>query len=131
MIIRKGEKKDIGSIKEIDDVSLKAVHSLNYFNKNLKNILVAVEGRKVVGYIMVKGELAMNLVIHPDYRGKNIGKMLFKEATKKSKRFISRTREDNVNALKFLKRLGFKYKRKIKKYYKNGDNAIEMEWKKT
>jgi len=48
---------------------------------------------------------------------------------KKSKKLISRTREDNVNALEFLKHLGFKYKRRIKKYYKNGDNAIEMEWK--
>jgi ribosomal protein S18 acetylase RimI-like enzyme len=130
MMIRKGNKKDIESIKKIDDVSLKAVHSLDYFEKNLKNILVAVEQGKVVGYLMVRGELAMNLVVHPDYRKRGIGKMLVKEAMKESRRLISRTREDNVNALEFLKHLGFKHKRKIKNYYKNGDNAIEMEWKK-
>jgi len=131
MMIRKGIMKDIESMKEIDDVSLKAVHSLSYFKKNLKNILVAVEQGKVVAYLMVRGELAMNLVVHPDHRGKGIGKTLVKEAMKKSRRLISRTREDNVNALEFLKHLGFGYKRKIKNYYKNGDTAIEMEWKKT
>ena len=131
MKTKKARIEDLEKIKNMDEISLKAAHSIDYFKKNLGNTVLAVEGQEVVGYFMFKGELAMNLVVHPDHRGKGIGKMLVKEAMKKSRRFISRTREDNVNALEFLKRLGFKYKKKIKKYYSNGDNAIEMEWKKT
>jgi len=129
MKIRKAKIEDLEDIKDMDEISLKAVHSLKYFKKNLNNTFVAVEKQKIVGYFMFKDGIAMNLVIHPNYRGRGIGKILVKEAMKKSKKLISRTREDNVNALEFLKHLGFKYKRRIKKYYKNGDNAIEMEWK--
>jgi len=131
MKIRKAKIGDLENIKRIDKISLKANHSLDYLKKNLNNMIVAIEGQKILGYFMFKSELAMNLVVHPDHRGKGIGKMLIKKGMKKSKRFISRTREDNVDALEFLKRLGFKYKRRIKNYYKNGDNAIEMEWRKT
>jgi len=131
MRIRKAKIEDLEDIKRMDEISLEAHHSMVYLKRYRNNILVAVEGQKVVGYFMFKDEIAMNLVIRPDYRKRGIGKMLVKEAMKKSKRFISRTREDNVDALEFLKHLGFKYKRNIENYYKNGDNAIEMEWKKT
>jgi len=131
MKIRVAKIEDLEEMKKMDEISLKANHSLDYFKRNLNNTIVAVEGQKVVGYFMFKGEIAMNLVIHPDYRKKGIGKILVKETMKKSNRLVSRIREDNVNALEFHKHLGFKYKRKIEKYYKNGDNAIEMEWKRT
>lgn len=130
MKIREGKIEDIKSIKEMDDVALKAKHSFDYFTNNLGNILVAVEEDKLLGYIMIKEEEeVMNLVVHPDSRGKGIGKKLMEEVMKKSKRLISRSRENNKNAINFLKKLGFKEKRKIEKYYSNGDNAIEMEWK--
>ena len=129
MKIREGRIKDIKSIKEMDDVSLKAKHSLEYFINNLGSILVAVEEDKVLGYIMVKGEEVMNLVVHPHSRGKGIGKKLMEEVMKKSSRLVSRSRENNKNAINFLKNVGFKEKRNIEKYYSNGDNAIEMEWR--
>jgi len=131
MKIRKAKTEDLEELKKIDEISLKANHSLDYFKTNLNNTIVAVEEQKLIGYFMFKDEIAMNLVIHPDYRKKGIGKMLVREAMKRSNKLVSRIREDNVNALEFHKHLGFKYRRKIEKYYKNGDNAIEMEWKKT
>jgi len=129
MKIIKGRIEDIKSIKEMNNVSLKAKHSLEYFINNLGNILIAVEEGKVLGYIMVKGEEVMNLVVHPNSRGKGIGKKLIEEVMKKSKRLVSRSRENNKNAIDFLKKVGFKEKRKIERYYSNGDNAIEMEWR--
>jgi len=131
MGIRKAKKEDLDDIKRMDDISLKAVHSFGYFKRNLNNTIVAVKEKRIVGYFMFRNEIAMNLVIHPDYRKTGVGKMLVKEAMKKEKRLVSRTREENINAIEFLRHLGFKYKRKIENYYKNGDNAIEMEWKKT
>ena len=131
MKIRKAKIEDLEEIKKIDDISLKASHSIDYFKRNLRNTIVAVDGKKIIGYLMFKDQLVMNMAVHPNYRNKGIGKMLVKEAMKKSKRLISRTREDNLNSLEFFKHLGFKYKRKIEKYYKNGDNAVEIEWKRT
>jgi len=131
MKIRKAEIEDLEDIKKMDEISLKAGHSLDYLKRNLNNTIVAVEGQKILGYFMFKDDVVMNLVIHLDYRKKGIGKMLVKEAMKTSRRLISRTRENNVNAIEFFKHLGFKYKRKIENYYKNGDNAIKMEWNKT
>jgi len=129
MKIREGRIEDIKSIKEMDNVSLKAKHSFDYFTDNLGNILVAIEEDKILGYIMVKGEEVMNLVVHPDSRGKGIGRKLMEELMKKSNRLVSRSRENNKNAIDFLKNVGFKEKRKIERYYSNGDNAIEMEWR--
>jgi len=131
MKIRKGRTEDIKFIKKMDDVSLKASHSLYYFLDNLENILVAVEQGKIIGYILSKGEELTNIAVHSDFQRKGIGRRLIKEVMKRSKILISRTRENNKNALSFLKKLGFKHKRKIKKYYSNGDNAIEMEWRRS
>lgn len=114
----------------MDYASLKAIHSLDYFERNLDNIIVVVDEEKIVGYLMFKKGILMNLVVLPEYRKKGIGKMLVEESMKKCRSLVSRTRENNLNALEFLKHMEFNYKRKIEKYYKNGDNAIEMEWKK-
>jgi len=79
MKIRKAKIEDLEDIKDMDEISLKAVHSLKYFKKNLNNTFVAVEKQKIVGYFMFKDGIAMNLVIHPNYRGRGIGKILVKK----------------------------------------------------
>ncbi len=126
--IRKASRGDIKFIKEMDDLYLKARHSIDYFWRNIDNLLVAFDGKKVIGCIMYKGDEVLNLVVHPDYRKRGIGKGLMKEIMESSERLVCRTRETNKEAFTFLKKLGFKEKQRIKGYYKNGDNAIEMEW---
>lgn len=126
--IRKVKKDYIKSIKDMDDFYLEAEHSTDYFLKNMNNILVASDGEEIIGYIMYKIDEVFNLVVHPDYRRKGVGKELMKEVMKNSKKLLCRTREKNQEAFFFLEKLGFKKKRRIEKYYKNGDNAIEMEW---
>ena len=130
MKIRKGRTEDIESLKKIDNFSLRAKHPADYFLENFDNIIVAIDRGRVVGYIMSKGEEISNLAVHPDFRKKGIGKSLIKEVMKKSKRLVLRTREANRDAYIFLKKIGFSRKRKIERYYSNGDDAIEMEWKK-
>jgi len=130
MVIRQGKLEDIESLRKIDNLSLKAKHSTDYFLENLGNIIVAIDSGRVLGYIMCKGEEISNLVVHPDFRKKGIGNSLVKEVMKKSKRLILRTRETNRDAYIFFKKIGFTKKRKIERYYSNGDNAIEMELKK-
>lgn len=126
--IRKARKDDIKFIKEMDDLYLKARHSIDYFLRNIDNLLIALDGKKVIGYIMYEGDEVLNLIVHPDYRKKGIGKELMKEIMGNSEILVCRTRENNKEAFVFLKKLGFREKQRIKGYYKNGDNAIEMEW---
>jgi len=126
--IRKARKDDIKFIKEMDDLYLEARHSIDYFLGKIDNLLIAFDGKRVIGYIMYKGDEVLNLVVHPDYRKKGIAKELMKEIMGSSERLVCRTREYNKEAFTFLKKLGFKEKQRIKGYYKNGDNAIEMEW---
>jgi ribosomal-protein-alanine N-acetyltransferase len=128
MEIRKGKLKDIKSFKKIDNASLKAKHSTDYFLKNLDKIIVAVDYGQVLGYIMFKENEISNLVVDPEFRKKGIGKILVREVKKKSKRLVLRTREENKDARIFFKKLGFVDKRTIENYYSNGDNAIEMKW---
>ena len=130
MEIRKGQKEDLETIKKISSVSLKVVLPMKYFEKYLDDTLVAVEKGRVIGFLIFKKQYVMNFAVHPDFRKKGVGKKLVEELMKKSKKIILRSRENNKNAIDFLNKLGFKEKRKIEKYYFNGDNAIEMEWKK-
>jgi len=124
---RKAREEDVKLIKEMNDLYLKARHSLNYFLRNLDNTLIAIVGKRIVGYIMFRKGEVLNLVVHEDFRRKGIAKRMMREVMKKSKKLLCRTRESNRVAFTFLKNLGFKEKRRIEKYYKNGDDAIEME----
>jgi len=128
MEIRKGRIEDIESLKNIDNTSLKAIHSTDYFLKNLDKIMIAVDQERVLGYIMIKGEEISNLAVDLDFRKKGIGKFLVDGIKKKSKKLVLRTRKDNKDAYIFFKKLGFIDKSKISSYYSNGDDAIEMEW---
>ena len=128
MQIRKGKKEDLETVKDISSLSLKAVLPMKYFEKHLDHTLVAVEKRKVIGFLIFIKEHVMNFAIHPEFREKGTGKKLIEELMKKSKIIRLRTRENNNIAIDFLNKLGFKEKRKIEQYYSNGDNAIEMEW---
>jgi len=131
MRIRKAHLEDIKSIKEMNEISLTSHHSVVYFLKNLETTLVAINKRKIVGYVMALGENILNLVVHPKFRGIDVGKKLVEEVMGKSKKLLLRTRENNRDALNFFKKLGFKEVRRIERYYRNGDNAIEMEWVRT
>ena len=130
MEIRKCQKEDLKTIKEISLLSLKAILSMKYFERNLGNTIVAVERGRIIGFLIFRKDYVMNFAVHPEFRKKGVGKKLIEELMKKSKTIILRTRENNKDTIDFLNKLDFKEKRKIEQYYLNGDNAIEMEWKK-
>ncbi len=129
MTIRKGQKEDLETIKDISSISLKSILPIKYFEKFLDNTIVAVENGKIVGFLIFKKENVMNFAVHPEFRKKNIGKKLIQELMKKYRTIRLRARENNKNTIDFLDKLGFKQKRRTEQYYSNGDNAIEMEWK--
>jgi len=99
-----------------------------FFTKQLKGrksfILLAQDGDKAVGYILIKLEKYAwraflpiaevgNISVDPAYRGKGIGTKLFQKAkviAKKrgAKRMSVESLTTNAKALKFYKRNGFK-----------------------
>lgn len=101
---------------------------VKFFTKSLKSrssfILIAFDGEKAVGYILMKLERVSwrvynpmaeltNLSVDPMYRGQGVGTKLFQHAKaimKKRgvKRISVQALTDNVRALKFYKDMGFK-----------------------
>ncbi len=130
MMIRKGRKEDLEMIRNISSISLKSVLPMKYFEKYLKNILISVEKERIIGFLVFKNDSITSIAIHPKFRKKGVGKKLIEELMKKHKIIKLRTREKNRKAIDFFNNIGFKEKRKIEKYYLNGDNAIEIEWRK-
>src|SRR3989344_260088 len=73
----------VREILELGDLFWDVSDSEENFNRKIKespeSILVAVEGKKVVGVGMVVLDfipLLFRLAVHPDYRGRGIGKLL-------------------------------------------------------
>jgi ribosomal-protein-alanine N-acetyltransferase len=127
MIIRECKPEDLTSIQKISSLSLKSFLPLEYFKRNLTNILVAIENGINVGFIVFKNGNILNIAVHPDFRRRGIGKSLIKEVMRRFDRVRLRVRESNKDAINFLEKLGFKKKRIIKEYYSNKENAIEWE----
>lgn len=126
-MIRECRIEDLKPMEKMSSTSLKSFLPQEYFKKNLKNILVAVKSGMTVGFIVFKNENVLNIVVHPDFRRRGIGRSLIEEVIKKFKRVRLRTRENNRDAINFLKKLGFSKRRIIKEYYSDGENAIEWE----
>lgn len=101
---------------------------VKFFTKSLKSrssfILLALDGEKIIGYILMKLERVSwrvynpmaeltNLSVDPMYRGQGVGTKLFQHAKaimKKRgvKRISVQALTDNVRAVKFYETMGFK-----------------------
>ncbi|MBW3012564.1 GNAT family N-acetyltransferase [Candidatus Woesearchaeota archaeon] len=142
MIIRKATKKDLDRVAQIvineygkapwneKWSKTDAIKTVSYFNK-IGRILVPVEGKKIVGFIIYRieyyegGKKAMieELAIDSDYRRKGIASKLIKAVEKECRKL-------KVNAIWLLtstKAPAFKLYKKQK--YKDMKNAVLMEKK--
>jgi ribosomal-protein-alanine N-acetyltransferase len=77
-----------------------------------------------------KGKILMLSVLEK-YRRQEIGSKLLAEylksiSYKKIKKVELEVRTDNKKAIKFYQRYGFKIKKKISKFYQNGEDAYTM-----
>jgi len=131
MEIEKFKEEYLGQIKEIANKSFPEPKSSNFFKKYSDDyFIVALINNKVVGFFIAQGEHAILLAVDPAYRHHGIGKKLMEYVEKRFSYLYLRVREHNKVAINLYKELGWKIKRKIERYYKNGDNAIEMEYHK-
>lgn len=133
---------DLDEVMEIEKTSfLKSqAYSRAYFEKYYQKFpqgfLVAERGGKIIGYII--GNLKKNLLelvslaVRPEWRQKGIGTKLTKFLVsvfmkKGADKFLLNVRTKNRAAVSFYRNLGFETLRKVKSYYRNGDDAYLMK----
>lgn len=134
------EAADIEDVMEVEVKSFNIPWSKQSFENELKNnlalYLVAKVGGKAVGYIGVwkifdEGHIT-NVAVHPDFRGRGIGKALISELLYLCEKdgilsFTLEVRESNIVAQNLYKSFGFVAEGKRKAYYSdNNEDAIIM-----
>ncbi|WP_420573028.1 acetyltransferase [Kordia sp.] len=114
-------KKEYKEVVEIWEASVRATHDflkeedIEYFKPLILNTyLDAVElkcirnnDRNIVGFLGVADQNLEMLFIHPDFRGKGIGKMLLEYSIQKLNVIKVDVNEQNEQAVGFYKHFGF------------------------
>lgn len=134
------EAADIEDVMEVEVKSFNIPWSKQSFEDELKNnlalYLVAKVDGKAVGYIGAwkifdEGHIT-NVAVHPDFRGRGIGKALISELLYLCEKdgilsFTLEVRESNLVAQNLYKSFGFVEEGKRKAYYSdNNEDAIIM-----
>jgi len=130
--------EDIDSVCEMEIILFSAPWSRESFENELKKdynlSYVAVDGEKVVGYIicwLVVDEVHIgNIAVHPDYQRRKIGELLVNKVLSHSNHFVwagLEVRKSNKQARAFYLKLGFREIGVRKNYYtNNSEDAILM-----
>jgi ribosomal-protein-alanine N-acetyltransferase len=138
------EPENLKEVKEIDRECFpkREVYFESYllflWRKFPRGFLVAKEGKEILGYgiCQKKGKqgVVFSIAVRKKHRGRGVGKEILKnliEILKNSgcKEIILHVKENNQKAISFYERFGFKIRKKIEKYYSNGESAYLMTFK--
>jgi len=126
--------KDIPAVVEIEGLSFKYPKPEAIFREDEHKYLVAKDEdqgkEKVIGYIGIEKILdevhIINMAIHPDYRGKGIGKRLMQHVLNDEDVFFLEVRISNESAKNIYEKYGFKVIDIRKSYYADGEDAFVM-----
>jgi len=139
MEIKKFEYEDIEQVFEIARRNLKENYTFDLFlhlwHISPYGFLVARENNRIVGFIIgvktsQKELRILLLAVDEKYRRKGIGSMLLKKLLLNFpdvRRIYLETRVDNMQAIKFYMKHGFRIVEKIKNFYTDGSEAYIME----
>ena len=132
--------KNIKECKELAEIALNGMWSKNNWEKELQNSLRLSIGifntSKLIAIAcgsVIFDELHLtSLCVHPEHRGKGIGKLVLKSLLTKAKQkgaaFATlEVATDNCAAKKLYKAFGFKTKGYRKDYYRDGKTAL-IQW---
>ncbi len=93
------------------------------------------EGETLVGFVcgtcLFEESELLKIAVAPSFRGRGLGAMLLNALTQEAKnrgaeKMFLEVREGNVAARTLYEKSGFTQTRIRKKYYDNGENAVEM-----
>ncbi len=140
--VRKAVEHDLLSLLALENICFKEEtfhkRQLEYLLFKAKSlVLVASSDGNIVGsmIILLRRSIAnarvYSLNVHPDYRGRGFASSLMDTAIKllKKKGFKNITLEVGINnqaALNLYISKGFTVDKKLKNYYKNGDDALHL-----
>lgn len=141
LILKKLDLEDINGLHTVSSLSLKESWSLDAIKKELSNrfarYIVCKEDNKVVGFagawlIASEGQIT-NIAVHPDYRGKGVGKKLMKSliSSLKEEDCIAITlevRESNEIAKNLYKSFGFVSEGIRKNFYEDNKEDANIMW---
>ena len=128
-------QKQLKEIMEIERASFNCPWSEVMFLSPDEITILAYRNNKIVGYIVYSTVLdechILNVAVHPDFRRMGIAQdmlnFLFKEGEKQGIKFYYlEVRVDNIPAVSFYKKNGFKELGLRKGYYNDGTDAIVM-----
>ncbi|MFA4843494.1 MAG: ribosomal protein S18-alanine N-acetyltransferase [Candidatus Margulisiibacteriota bacterium] len=124
------KEKDIPAVVEIERMSFTFPKPEAVFREDEHKYLVAKDENRVVGYIGVEKILdethIINMAVHPEYRGKEIGKRLMQHVLNDEDVFFLEVRVSNETAKKIYERYGFKVINTRQAYYADGEDAYTM-----
>lgn len=119
--ITRAKPSDYGEITDLWQVSVKATHDFlpTDFTDNLRDQMEAVylpmvelfcakqPDKRIVGFLGVQNHKIEMLFLHPDHRGKGIGKILIDFAIRELKATRVDVNEQNEQAVRFYLKMGF------------------------
>lgn len=136
-MMRRAEKRDLAEVLAIERASFDDPWSGEAFLAFMENpavrFTVADEGwvRGYVIYSLICGEAEVyNIAVAPSARRRGLGRLLLDEALREAEAAFLDVRAGNFPAAMLYKSRGFKETGIRKRYYDNGEDAIEMEWRK-
>jgi len=139
MAVRNFEYEDLIHVFRIANEALSENYTMDFFlylwQISSNGFLVAEENGKIVGFII--GVMAsmdelriLMLAVEEKSRRKGMGSVLLKNLMIRhphARRVYLEVRCDNMEAIKFYKKHGFKIKEKIEDFYTDGSPAYLME----
>lgn len=140
-IIKRFEPEDIFSIIKLASETLPEQYSpslFNYFFETYpEGFIVAEKNHKIIGFIVGVKLISddakiLMLAVSENIRRQNVGSDLFNSflneiSKQKIKSVELEVRTDNVNAVNFYKKQGFKIIETLQNFYQNGEDAYQMK----
>ncbi|MBM7835801.1 ribosomal protein S18-alanine N-acetyltransferase [Clostridium sardiniense] len=141
LILKNLDSEDLNGVYEVSSLSLKESWSLDSITKEISNkfarYIVCKEENKVVGFagawlIASEGQIT-NVAVHPEYRGKGIGKKLMKSLISSLKQedcnsITLEVRESNTVAKNLYKSFGFISEGIRKNFYEDNKEDANIMW---
>lgn len=121
---------DIPEVVAIERLSFKYPKGESVFREDEHKYLVARDDNKIAGYIGIEKVLdevhIINMAVHPDYRGRGVGKRLMQNVLNDEDVFFLEVRVSNEKAKNIYEKYGFKVINIRKGYYADGEDAYVM-----
>ncbi|MBQ7924100.1 MAG: ribosomal protein S18-alanine N-acetyltransferase [Clostridia bacterium] len=139
MIIKRLEKTDIPALTAIENACFPDAWSALSWQEEFSRAefigFACKDGERLIGYVcgtrLFEESELLKIAVAPNARKQGVGEQLLaafctEAKTLGAEKMFLEVRESNVPALRLYQKSGFTPTRVRKRYYENGENAVEM-----